>query len=500
MAAHNAALVWSFGLRNPSGKYLTVEAFGSRVNANAAKMKKKQIFFLERGEKDDQVYIRTWQNKYLTVDKDGNFGASADSKGADEALTILPNEDGTWCLVDHRAQYIHGSGEKMLALIKDRLPGDNSERFTVHLAMHPQVCIRNHNRKRYLHLNTSGPAPTITCDEDCPWGDDAVLNLDFNDDGSYSIQTSQGTFLSDDGRLQPSVDESCKFMLVFHTDLLAFKSLKTGLYLTCSGGDGLTMARKRDAGKDELFLLEDSHPQIKMTSHKGQKVSIRGGIEVSANQKDTTDTETFQIECFGGKWAVLCNSIKYWSTKDDGSIRAEAESVSETEKFTIKWLDAKIALVASNGKLVSVQGNNQLKASVDLVSDSSIPDECQFVYELVNRPRLVLRGHYGFIGMLPSGVLECNKSSYETMAMHVTKGVSEIAGSNGKYLAIAEDRSKVTANGSSRTPLFLEFVDDSKFAVRYRDSSGDLFYMKGNQNGSLDFQGTDINEFTTWEF
>jgi fascin 1/2 len=282
--------------------------------------------------------------------------------------------------------------------------------------------------------------------------------------------------------------------------LLAFKSLKTGLYLTCSGGDGLTMARKRDAGKDELFLLEDSHPQIKMTSHKGQKVSIRGGIEVSANQKDTTDTETFQIECFGGKWAVLCNSIKYWSTKDDGSIRAEAESVSETEKFTIKWLDAKIALVASNGKLVSVQGNNQLKASVDLVSDSSIPDECQFVYELVNRPRLVLRGHYGFIGMLPSGVLECNKSSYETMAMHVTKGVSEIAGSNGKYLAIAEDRSKVTANGSSRTPLFLEFVDDSKFAVRYRDSSGDLFYMKGNQNGSLDFQGTDINEFTTWEF
>jgi len=263
---------------------------------------------------------------------------------------------------------------------------------------------------------------------------------------------------------------------------------------------GVAKALKKDFGKDELFVLEDSHPQIKMTSHKGMKVSIKGGIELSANQKETTDTETFQLECFGGKWALLCNTIKYWAVSDEGAVRAESKDAGPSSLFTVKWLDAKMALVAPNGKLVSVQGNNQLKACQDLVSDADIPAECLFVYELINRPRLVLRGHYGFIGETPSGGLECTKSQYETMKMHVTGGVCEISNTAGKYWAVNDDRSKVTATGSSKTPMYLEFVEDSKFAIRYRDSAGDTYYLQGDQNGAVNFLGTTINEFTLWEF
>jgi len=235
-ASHNAQLSWSFGLRNHEGKYLTVETFHSMINCNAAKMKKKQIFFLERGD-GESVYIRTWANKYLSIDGDGNFTANSDEKTADAALTIEPLADGSWCIVSHRAQYIYGRGDKMAALIKANLPAGDQHKFTVHLAMHPQVCIRNVNRSRYLHLNTKG-TPSITCDEDAPWGDDAVLNLDFNADGSYSIQTSAGTFLSNDGRLTDSVGDNNKFVLEFHLSQLAFRSKASQLYLTCAGGDG----------------------------------------------------------------------------------------------------------------------------------------------------------------------------------------------------------------------------------------------------------------------
>lgn len=490
-------LSWSFGLRNHEGKYLTVETFHSMINCNSKVMKKKQIFFLEKAEGENQVYIRTWANKYLAVDADGTFSASSEDKSADAALTILPQPDGSWALVSHRLQYIHGAGDKMKALIDREISDKASTKFVVHLAMHPQVNIRNVNRKRYLHLN----GDSITCDENVPWGDDAVLNLDFNSDGSYSIQTAAGTFLHKDGLLSPAIGEDNKFVLEFHHSELAFKSKSSGMYLTCAGGEGVTRALKKAAGKDELFILEDSRPQVKMTSYKGMKASIKGGIEVSANQKETTDKEVFQLEnCGAGKWALKADTSKYWHCNDEGAIKADAEVPDAACQFNIRWLDDKIALVANNGKLIIVQGNNQLKASQDLVADSAIPEQCLFVYELINRPRLVLRGHYGFIGEMPSGTLEGNKSTYETMKMHISSGVCEISNPKGKYWAVTDDRTKVSATGSVKTPLYMEFVEDSKFAIRFKDSAGDTYYLKGEQNGAVNFLGTQIDDFTLWEF
>lgn len=241
-----------------------------------------------------------------------------------------------------------------------------------------------------------------------------------------------------------------------------------------------------------------------MTSHKGMKASIKGGIEISANQAETTDKEVFQLECYGAnKWALKCDTSKYWHCNDEGAIKADYGEAAPDAAclFSIRWLDDKIALVANNGKLVAVQGNNQLKASAALVPDDSIPEECAFVYELINRPRLVLRGHYGFIGEMPSShKLEGNKSTYETMKMHISKGVCEISNHEGKYWKVSDDRTEVTATGAVKTPLFMEFVENSKFAIRYKDSAGDTYYLKGEQNGAVNFLGTSIDDFTLWEF
>ena len=500
----NEQLSWSFGLRNADQKYLTVEAFGSNVNFNAKAMKKKQIFFLENIPGDSEfVYLKTWQGKYITVDKDGKVGAGTEAPGDDEKLHIDPQADGTWSLKTIRDMYILGRDDGIEALIERRLPEGNLHKFTVHLAMHPQVCMYNVNRKRYLHLNNKGQ-PQITCDEDVPWGDDAVLNLDFFEDGTYGIQTADGTYLQAAGSLGPAGPDA-KFVLGIHQGEVAFKHAGNGKYLTCSGANGFTRTGpgKDTAGQDELFVLEDSHPQIKMTASvmAKNKVSIRGGIEVAANQKTTEDTEIFQLEAKNGKWALKSYKCKYWSCNDDGAIKAEKESIGDEELFTIKWLDHQLALVASNGKLVSVTGNSYLKAAAELTSDADIPDSCRFVYELVNRPRLVLRGEYGFIGTLPaSGVLECNKSQYETFSMHVSAGVCEIKGSNDRYFQVSDDRSKITVSGTVKQSMYMEFVEDSKFAIRYKDSDGSTYYLKGEKNGGLNFKATEITKEALWEF
>ena len=69
------------------------------------------------------------------------------------------------------------------------------------------------------------------------------------------------------------------------------------VYLTALGAKGTLKASKDSISKDELWVLQDSHPQLKLKAAPTLKrVSVRAGIEVSANQADVTDAELFQIE------------------------------------------------------------------------------------------------------------------------------------------------------------------------------------------------------------
>ena len=68
------------------------------------------------------------------------------------------------------------------------------------------------------------------------------------------------------------------------------------MYLTALGAKGTLKATKERIGLDELFVMEDSHPQIKAVACNGRRVSVRSGQEVTANQDDVTDAEFFQLE------------------------------------------------------------------------------------------------------------------------------------------------------------------------------------------------------------
>jgi hypothetical protein len=208
-------LSWSFGLINAAGKYLTAETFGFRINCNATSMKRKQIWFLE-SDASGKVYFRSTLNRYLTTTAAGAFGGEAESKGASEAFEIEVQPDGRWALKGAHGYYAGGDGEKLTAFTKviaeDRL-------WTVQLAMHPQVNLKNVNRKRYVHLADNA----LHAEEDIPWGDDATVTLAFHAGGKYSIEASNGAFLSASGALKASPDADCQFILKFHGEQVSLQ-------------------------------------------------------------------------------------------------------------------------------------------------------------------------------------------------------------------------------------------------------------------------------------
>ena len=172
------------------------------------------------------------------------------------------------------------------------------------------------------------------------------------------------------------------------------------------------------------------------------------------------------------QWSLRTHKNLFWTVGDDGAVSGSSLTRADRQWFTIEWLGDKIALKSSfNGKYVLTKKNGSLAAT-----GSSISDETTYIWEIINRPTLILRGEHGFIGTLPSGVLECNKSLPEEFSLHITKGVAYISGSNGKYWKVNGDN--ITVNGTEPTPFFLELVDLSKLLVKFEGK-----YLQGAQNG-----------------
>lgn len=480
-------LDWSFGMRNCAGKYLTAETFGYKIVCAANIMKKKQIWFLEQDEGADHVYFRSHLNRYLTCDGDGKFQGNAEIKGDEEQWVIEAQPDGRWLLRSKKyGWYAGGTGENLTCFTKD---AQEDRLWTIHLAMHPQVCIRNVKRKRYMHLAND----SLCCDEDIPWGHDATINLNF-EDGRYSLQASNGSFLSSTGALKETVDDTCKFIIEFDSNKVSFRS-SANKYLTALGATGLCKATKSSITADEQFIMEDSWPQINLRAMNGKLVSVKQGVELAATQMDSmTDNETFQVEPQDdNKWIIKSSSDKLL-TLVDGSIHNSGDTqsdITDESKYEVEFYGPKIAFKASNGKYLQQQMNNLIQAKATEASEDA---KSLFTFQIINRPQLILRGDFGFIGTLPSGLLECNKSTATTYFMSVDKdGYYSIQGGNGKYWKIGENGVSVT--GAAEEKYTIQIHKESKLTL-HKDSK----MMAGQQNGSFQCTGTSVDKSTLFEY
>ncbi|XP_028311256.1 fascin-2a [Gouania willdenowi] len=485
----NRALKLQFGLINYENRYLTAEAFGFKVNASGVSMKKKQIWTLEQDEQDGQfVFLRSHLGRYLASDKDGKVTCGAEKPEPECRFLIVPQSDGRWALQSEPYLRYFGGSADYLSCFSQAI--GEQDLWAVHLALHPQASLLSVARKRYAHLSASDGE--ISVDSNIPWGVDSLVTLVYLD-GKYSLKTCDSRFLSNDGKLVKENTTTTSFTLELKSGKLAFKDCD-GKYLTPVGPTGtLRSGRCSKPGKDELFDLEESHPQVVFQAANKRFVSVKQGLSISANQDVETDMETFQMEIDKGtkKSMFRTNGGSYWTLVTHGEIQSTATEVEINTMFDIEWQGHRVALKASNGKYVCAKKNGQLSAVSETIGDDEL-----FLMKLINRPMLILRGENGFVcHHKNSNTLNANRSVYDIFCLIFNDGAYIIKSVNGKFWYVSNS-GLVCADGEKSEDFFLEFLEHGRIAIK--SSNGK--YLRGDQGGTLMGDGLSVDVSSLWEY
>merc|ERR1711936_1394159 len=118
-----------------------------------------------------------------------------------------------------------------------------------------------------------------------------------------------------DGRLAPEINNQCLFACEYHGGYIALRD-QEGLYLAPIGSRAVLKTRSATVTKDELFSLEDSLPQASFVAASNARyVSVKQGVDVTANQDEISDHETFQMEFdpSSKRWYMRTMQDKYFT-------------------------------------------------------------------------------------------------------------------------------------------------------------------------------------------
>jgi fascin 1/2 len=502
--------LWKLGLIAHNGKYLTTEKIGNLVHPSGNDMRKNQVFLCD--PMDGFVYFKAPNGKYLTAGQKGELKTDKkEDPGKDEQWTITALDDGRWTIKSAYGYFLSMNEDKPEDPMNSfSRSGDNEKsKFTVHLAIHPQVVIRNNKRNSYAHLDpptSKGNAKqSLAVSEVIPWGVDALCTLGYHN-GKYSICASNNQYLAANGDLSDKVTEECKFILVIMNDQVAFKSNK-GKYLQTSGGAGKMHAKQNEITENELFVFEDSHPQVTLMN-TGKYVTCKQGDDVKCIHDTAhaplTDQEIFQFEVDRAadgnpkkpaRWSLRNNKGGYLTIQENALVTGEKMARDDNSWFELTWLGAHVAFKGTNGKYLKREPHGGLT-----FKGTDLDDSCKFFFNLDNRPQIVLRGEFGFLAVRSTqgkDLVQCNNPVGDVFLMECKDGAYGLkAPGAGKYLKLESDGT-ISASGDSPEYFHLSLIVHSKLAIKAAATGK---YLRGEQNGGFKASSNTVDTNELWEF
>lgn len=197
---------------------------------------------------------------------------------------------------------------------------------------------------------------------------------------------------------------------------------------------------------------------------------MKQGVDVTANQDEIGEAETFQLEYdwSAHRWALRTTQVsrwgqpkierprwadsfsmltltisfyfrflilwilqdRYWCLSNGSGIQATGNRRCADALFEMIWHgDGSVSFRANNGKFLATKRSGHLFSTSE-----SIEEIAKFYFYLINRPILVLKCEQGFVGLKGQGAtkLECNKAIYETILVERSaKGVVYFKGMTG---------------------------------------------------------------------
>ena len=488
-AEANSKGKWSIGLVNSQNFYLSAEKFQFKVNASGKTMKMKQIWVLEKLD-DEKFALKSWLGRYLGCNKDGRITAEAEEVGAENVFTFVHQGDEKFEIRSSLGHSLGGSLDDIAGRLREAKP----EGWTIHLAVVPQINLRNIQRKAFARISPDGKHFWVK--DEIPWGQDCIVFLQYKG-GKYCFQDVNRQYLSRDGTLKPTCDDDSLFVLFFKQTSVAFRDSQ-GKFLSCVGPQAVLQSSKKDMiGQSELFEIHNARPQVTLLASNQKYLSNKQGTDVRANQFEAENTEIFQLEAVNSadisgnvKWAFLGVNKCYWNIEGNSLACSSADTTPETAHFEIVWKDDKVLLRCCNGKFLSAKSGGQLTPA----GSSEEEEACQFVIQMVNRPLVALNGCYGFVGVKgASGVLECNRSQAEFFNL-TAKNSSYSIQINGKYWDVAEGGT-ISATSDNPVTFSVEFRAHNKVCIVAPNGQ----YLRGAQNGGFTASGgRNVQDATLW--
>lgn len=99
-----------------------------------------------------------------------SFATSTPLSDEDDLVTFL-----SWQVSlqnEQSKRYLGGAEDNVTCFAQ---ASSETEKWTLHLAIHPNVAIYNPNRKRYVRCDEK--AEVLRCDRDMPWGAESVITI-----------------------------------------------------------------------------------------------------------------------------------------------------------------------------------------------------------------------------------------------------------------------------------------------------------------------------------
>ncbi|XP_042128875.1 fascin-3 isoform X1 [Peromyscus maniculatus bairdii] len=393
------------GLISWAGTYLTFEAFKSTVTAAAKSLCRRQTWeLLVSNEHDTQAVVRlkNLQGLYLLCEADGTVWYGRPRTSHHGCFLLRFHRNGKWtlqCIISGR--YLESDGEDVFC--NSRVLSAY-HMWTPRPALHIHVILYSPTYRSYARADHS--VGRIWVDAAVPCLEECGFLLHFQD-GCYHLETSTHHFLSHVDRLVPQRSSQTAFYMQVRP---------RGLVALCDGEGGtlypqgthllLGLGSNPTRG-EEWFILQHFPTWVSLRSRTRRFISVMYDAEVCAASERLTPMSLFQYECDNESLNLQLRSANgyYLAQRRHKSIIADGHPLESDTFFRVHWNCGKIILQSSNGCFLSIISNGLLMANATIPG----PNE-ELGIRFANRPFLILRGRYGYVGSCSDhDLMQCNR-------------------------------------------------------------------------------------------